>query len=1679
MSFNIFGSATTDDIRVGYISTDRGFVDGVSVCQANDYAKKNPGTQFIFRTRDEIQYLNINEVNSLIPEILLPKSAQECPGIELESQCGPAKVYFYGGGGVGAKGNPIIGKDGSLLAVDLVYGGFGYQYAPVTKVKDNCGIGAGTVVRSVLGEIVESVEYYDQEDDFEEYNICPPTESGYGRVFSPEGKDIGEWDPTLYANFSKDPIRREIQEYQKFLASLQGGARVNTSDNTIKRWWTTRTETPLSVTSLTRTTRVKHDVRHPGWGGEYAQGTLLKEETFKIFTSGGSGRNLAFYFTTEDKSHAFVIKADDFKENRTGQLARIKVKPNVVYLVSSSGQYKGKGTEIGLIDSLGKKPDEINIKSTSEDIKGKAIFADFLESANDNDDLQVEAGIGGFSATRIGGKKGRTTYNVRYVFKDNSAYKPEVIEDSFMNNHAISPVPPSNVPGTDFAGITFTMEWEKEFPYDGEYIFKGMGDNIAKIYLDNELLFTATEFRKDHPPHKLKKTVKEGVHKIRADLYNTPITEKVIKQQPTSTGSSLGITYTGLNSKNKTLNVRGNNVLLKDGDGDDTNATFSIVSSDSGVNAKFSSDGKSIEYSGSGKVTVRLDWSDNPSTAGVAVQSISVGGVTLTQKGERGSVTKTFSVSKSTSKGSSASTQSQQSKTIFSTVDYIGKANRKLWRCNVYGRGGFINEYGVSPFDTTVQLDNNPYAGTHRIVWDNVDFPVDGNYNIELEVDDNVTLALQGPDKETVITKKGFTSSGASTGKTTETRALKKGKYRIVADLQQIPGGRFGFTDIKGINPMALAIKIESTVIEKEVISKKSWVENPMGVALVIDAPLPPIPQEPVVEQEGRCPRNPIWSTRFPGAKDKWYPVNFRSPKTVTETNNITTTPVTSTTEEVEFEVTGRGAFKDLSFVFTAVTGKHTFTLNSVSKNKAVRKEKVRILKNTNYVVVAKEDSNRFTSVEQGLIEGGTKNKEQGKGESKKIFADYIGTRNDNDDIQISTSLGVFKSSNKRKVSGNKGRNTYDLTYRLDAAPGQSPTTTTKTTTYQVPGWSTFMNRYAISPVLPLSQLGSDGGGIVYKNSWSLDIPYDGFYALRGTVDNGGRVLIDGKEIARGGSISFKGGNTRGLDGFGTENPQSTKVFLTKGLHSIEVEIENQKTDTFAKVDKKVFDTKDWIPSPPTTQKVDVDFNVSSSADFSNSISIPDLNINLSKTYKGNQIKQKLKRSVEVGKVYTVTLKSPESKKGLKLRSRDSVLEAEESTDNDWTDIVCAASQGRFFDFKNGKNEATCKFTIDAVKTSGSYTKNGVTYNGPVLASYRNGTLGPFLTPAFNGDEDYRTNNMDKTWNLAWKDVDFPVDGQYTLRAEADDELIVKVDGVDIGVARVFEGVRTFNFNVSKGKRKVEMEIYNIPGNNRSTFDTNPVVFNAVITVPVDQATGVSKPWAENPIGISAILIPPPCPKVVKGKGVITEVIVEDPGNGNPSLPNNTPPQDASVISYPVTLRLKSVVVENPGINHNCGVDEIQITPSNGAVLSYDCDSFGRIRSVNVLDPGLGFTSYPDISMVTDTGVNARFRPQFEVVRDPIVADPEKLIQVTDLVGLKQTGYVDGRAYFGAVFYKDNVRYAGFYETPGELVQVYDTLQESIEAQVTTRPSAILRQGTDTNSNNPRLNLPGTPDTLI
>ena len=153
--------------------------------------------------------------------------------------------------------------------------------------------------------------------------------------------------------------------------------------------------------------------------------------------------------------------------------------------------------------------------------------------------------------------------------------------------------------------------------------------------------------------------------------------------------------------------------------------------------------------------------------------------------------------------------------------------------------------------------------------------------------------------------------------------------------------------------------------------------------------------------------------------------------------------------------------------------------------------------------------------------------------------------------------------------------------------------------------------------------------------------------------------------------------------------------------------------------------------------------------------------------------------------------------------------------------------------------------------------------------------------------------------------------------------------------------------------------------------------------------------------------------------------------------------------------------------------------PDNKIKYTATIGGGGKIERVKIVKhPEFPPPFTPVLRVRTSTGVNFRGTPVFEIIRDPIVPDPDKLLQVTDLVGIKQTGYYEGRPYYGAIFYKDGVKYAGYYETPGVLVQIYDTLQESIDAQVTTPASAILRQGTDISSDNPRLDIPGTPDNL-
>ena len=172
--------------------------------------------------------------------------------------------------------------------------------------------------------------------------------------------------------------------------------------------------------------------------------------------------------------------------------------------------------------------------------------------------------------------------------------------------------------------------------------------------------------------------------------------------------------------------------------------------------------------------------------------------------------------------------------------------------------------------------------------------------------------------------------------------------------------------------------------------------------------------------------------------------------------------------------------------------------------------------------------------------------------------------------------------------------------------------------------------------------------------------------------------------------------------------------------------------------------------------------------------------------------------------------------------------------------------------------------------------------------------------------------------------------------------------------------------------------------------------------------------------------------------GVVVRVIINETGSGY------LPPK-SSVPQYPAILQLSDVLVANPGINYDCGVDEIVVEPANGTQLSYVCEPFGKISGVKILKAG-NFIDLPTIRMKTKTGVNAAFTPVFDVVRDPVPVEPviSDIVQVFDLVGLNVNGFIGGKEYYGNVYFENGVKFAGTSAKSGTDIRVFETREASI-----------------------------------
>lgn len=117
--------------------------------------------------------------------------------------CGPPNIVFWGGGGSGATGNPVISAVGDLMGVDIITPGSGYSSAPSIAFVDNCGNGNGGVGDVGIGTVVGVGLTTQILNGVTDVTIL---ESGYGYLPSPDGSQGG--NGRTYADRCQTVIKR-------------------------------------------------------------------------------------------------------------------------------------------------------------------------------------------------------------------------------------------------------------------------------------------------------------------------------------------------------------------------------------------------------------------------------------------------------------------------------------------------------------------------------------------------------------------------------------------------------------------------------------------------------------------------------------------------------------------------------------------------------------------------------------------------------------------------------------------------------------------------------------------------------------------------------------------------------------------------------------------------------------------------------------------------------------------------------------------------------------------------------------------------------------------------------------------------------------------------------------------------------------------------------------------------------------------------------------------------------------------------------------------------------------------------------------------------------------------------------------------------------------------------------
>lgn len=149
-----------DAIRVSFYDNDGVRVDNVTKEQAKIIDNASPGKLFYFQDKDGLQReLTIDQVLQLTPQndLISPTAINQSSCSTAPQPCGPPKVQFFGGEGVGAMANAVISPiTTGVIGFDIVNSGKEYNNSPIVFLDDECGKGSGSSLVAIMEETEDS-----------------------------------------------------------------------------------------------------------------------------------------------------------------------------------------------------------------------------------------------------------------------------------------------------------------------------------------------------------------------------------------------------------------------------------------------------------------------------------------------------------------------------------------------------------------------------------------------------------------------------------------------------------------------------------------------------------------------------------------------------------------------------------------------------------------------------------------------------------------------------------------------------------------------------------------------------------------------------------------------------------------------------------------------------------------------------------------------------------------------------------------------------------------------------------------------------------------------------------------------------------------------------------------------------------------------------------------------------------------------------------------------------------------------------------------------------------------------------------------------------------------------------------------------------------------------------------